>query len=225
MTKELLLHWWQYYGKFIYTYEELEKFSALIDKHGVEKITEAVLASFVSDDGSPTCMLLSIRQRKEEQLIATLPDPSTLTSKQKEAHDALKSFLEKEFEASYYNINTRVTINAIIAAIMWNATIPKKRHRKRISFKNVVKVRFKSRTYYFDSRVLQKYEQDIAYIFNNVKTGKGSWRRLASLKNDFIWTEELHMIYKLMFIGLATGHIKYCKNCFKKLRNPYIICN
>lgn len=40
MTRELLMHWWHYYGKAIYTFEDLEKFSALIDKYGAEKISE-----------------------------------------------------------------------------------------------------------------------------------------------------------------------------------------
>lgn len=225
MTKELLMHWWHYYGKYIYTYGELEKFSALIDKYGVEKITESVIASYISDDGSPTCLLLAIRQNKADQLIATLPDPSSFMTKEKEVHDALKASLEKEIETSYNNSGIATSIREKIVTIIRSAIIFKKRHKKRISFENIVKVRFRACTVYFNLRVLQRHQQDIAYIFDNVKTGQGSLCRFSQLKDDFIWTEDLALLYDLILIGLATGHIKYVKNRFKNMRNPYIICN
>ena len=40
ITKGLLIHWWHYYGKHIYTLEELEKFINLIDEKGAEKVFE-----------------------------------------------------------------------------------------------------------------------------------------------------------------------------------------
>lgn len=225
MTKELLMHWWHYYGKAIYTFEDLEKFSALIDKYGAEKITEAVIASYISDDGSPTCLLLAIKKNKADQLISTLPDPSSFMAKEKEAHDNLKSLLEKEIETSYNNLGIAASIREKIEIIMRSAIIFKKRHRRRTSFKNIVKVRFRTCTFYLDLRVLQKHEKDISYIFEHIKATQGSFYNLSRLKDNFIWTKDLFLIHDLLLIGLSTGHIKYVKNHFKNVRNPHIVCN
>ena len=225
MTKELLMHWWHYYGKAIYTFEDLEKFLSLIDKYGAEKISELVVASYISNDGSPTVLLFAIRHNQAENLLNTLPDVSAFSKKEKELYDVLKNSLEKEIETSYNNLSVAATINEKIGVIIRSAIIFNKRHRRRISFENIVKVRFRSCTFYFDVRALQKHERDIVYIFDNVKTGQGSLYRLFRLKDDFIWTEDLGPIHDLMLIGLATGHIKYVKNHFKNVRNPYIICN
>ena len=225
MTKELLMHWWHYYGKAIYTFEDLEKFSALIDKYGAEKISELVVASYISNDGSPTVLLFAIRHNKVKNLMKTLPDVSAFSKNEKELYDVLKNSLEKEIETSYNNLIVAATIKEKIRIIIRSAIIFKKRHRKRISFENIIQEQFRTCTYYLDLRVLQRHEQDIVYIFDNVKTGQGSLFRLFRLKDDFIWTEDLGLIHDLMLIGLATGHIKYVKNHFKNVRYPYIICN
>lgn len=95
MTKELLMHWWHYYGKAIYTFEDLEKFSALIDKYGAEKISELVVASYISNDGSPTVLLFSIRHNQAENLLNTLPDVSAFSKKRKRVILCFKKFFRK----------------------------------------------------------------------------------------------------------------------------------
>lgn len=225
MTKELLMHWWHYYGKCIYTYEDLENFSALIDKYGTEKISELVAASYISNDGSPTILLFAIRQNKVEYLLDTLPDVSTFSEDEKRLYDDLKASLEKKIETSYNNLEIAASIREKIEIIMRSAFIFKNRHRKRMSFKNIVKVRFRNCTFYFNLMELQKHEKDIAYIFEHIKSVQGSFIQLSLLNDNFTWTEDLGQIYDLLLIGLASGHIKYVKNGFKKVRNPYIICN
>lgn len=228
MTKELLMHWWRYYGKVIYTLEELEKFSALIDKYGVEKISELVVASYVTSDGSPTTLLMSIRKNCVEKLLDTLPDISAFSENARKIHDDLKEHLENEFETSYIDSGIATTIIEKIEKIMESALLPPKRYRRRMSFKNIVKVRFLSCTFYLDLRVLQKHTSDIDYIFRHIKTGQGCPYDLARLKDDFIWAEgtDLLLVEDLMLIGLATGHIRYLKNVyFKNSTEPRIICN
>ena len=43
--KELLNHWWHYYGKVMYTLEEWEQFNKLIDKDS-DKILEMAIAGY-----------------------------------------------------------------------------------------------------------------------------------------------------------------------------------
>ena len=92
ITKELLIHWWHYYGKHIYTLEELEKFINLIDEKGAEKVFELATLSFICEDGSPTTILLNIRQNTIEHLfeIADL-EPGTGLDEEK----------KKEFKEAY----------------------------------------------------------------------------------------------------------------------------
>ncbi len=90
ITKGLLMHWWHYYGKCIYTLAELEKFEKVIDEYGVEKVLEAAVASYICDDGSPTAMLASIRQDYVKELLESLPDISTWEEKDKEQYKAVR---------------------------------------------------------------------------------------------------------------------------------------
>ena len=40
VNKELLIHWWHYYGTTIYTFDELQKFERIIDKYGPDRVLE-----------------------------------------------------------------------------------------------------------------------------------------------------------------------------------------
>ena len=90
ITKGLLMHWWHYYGKCIYTLAELKKFEEVIDEYGVEKVLDAAIASYVCADGSPTVMLASIREDTVKELFESLPDISTWEEKDKEQYKATR---------------------------------------------------------------------------------------------------------------------------------------
>ena len=83
VDKNLLMHWWHFYNKDIYTLEELEQFGKIIDQYGVDKIFECAVASFISGDGSPMPVLSCIRCNCVEALIDTLPDISAFTDGEK----------------------------------------------------------------------------------------------------------------------------------------------
>ena len=82
ITKEILFHWWHHCGKGFYSLAELEQFSEIIDKYGTEKVFDAVIASLICDDGSPTPLLLGIRQNKVEEFFKSLPTSSDFTDEQ-----------------------------------------------------------------------------------------------------------------------------------------------
>ena len=90
ITKGLLMHWWHYYGKCIYSLAELEKFEKVIDEYGVEKVLDVAVASYVYDDGSPTIMLVNIRQDSVKKLFESLPDFSTWKEKDKKQYEAMR---------------------------------------------------------------------------------------------------------------------------------------
>ena len=101
IEKGLLLHWWHYYGKCIYTFKELLKFEEIIDKYGPDKVFEAALASYIVSDGSPTLMLSSIRNNRVEIIFETLPDPETFTGDKKLAYIEAKENFIKQISATY----------------------------------------------------------------------------------------------------------------------------
>lgn len=93
--KNLLVHWWQYYGNKIYTFDELEKFIAIIDEYGPERVMDVAVASYICGDGSPTMMLQSIRADKVSELFKQLPSPSKMNEEaQKQYHELRQSLIE-----------------------------------------------------------------------------------------------------------------------------------
>ena len=98
--KELLLHWWHYYGKQIYTFDELEKFLAIIDNYGSDRVMDVAVASYISSDGSPTMMLQCIRADKVSEMFEKLPDPKNLAEEAQEQYNALRQTLIETFKES-----------------------------------------------------------------------------------------------------------------------------
>ncbi len=72
---DLLMHWWHYYGKCIYTYGELQKFLELLKKDE-EKILDVAVASYIIGCG-PTVLLMAIRYNEVEKLFDALPNKSS----------------------------------------------------------------------------------------------------------------------------------------------------
>ena len=90
----LLMHWWHYYGKCIYTYGELQKFLELLKKDE-EKILDVAVASYIMGDG-PTILLMAIRNNEVEKLYDVLPNKSSFNSTELKDYNYYKSkFLEK----------------------------------------------------------------------------------------------------------------------------------
>lgn len=46
IEKGLIIHWWHYYGKSIYTLAELEEFEKVIDEYGVDKVLDVAVVSY-----------------------------------------------------------------------------------------------------------------------------------------------------------------------------------
>lgn len=90
IEKGLIIHWWHYYGKSIYTLAELEEFEKVIDEYGVDKVLDVAVVSYVCGDGSPTIMLASIRKGAVKELFESLPDISKMKKEEKEQYEAVR---------------------------------------------------------------------------------------------------------------------------------------
>lgn len=90
IEKGLLIHWWHYYGKLIYSFAELEEFEKIIDNYGVEKVLDVAIASYVCGDGSPTIMLTSIRKGAVKELFESLPDVSKMDGEARKQYQIIR---------------------------------------------------------------------------------------------------------------------------------------
>lgn len=102
VDKNLLIHWWHYYGKCIYTLEELEKFEEIIEEYGTDKVLQAAVASYVCGDGSPTTILASIRKDKVKELFTSLPNVEEM-EKENSIYSRLKEKFVKQISETYNN--------------------------------------------------------------------------------------------------------------------------
>lgn len=86
--KELLNHWWFYYGKMLYTAEELKRFNEMVDQNPYQILSIAIISYINGYSSQP--LLQAIRDNNIEDLIATLP---SLNNKDQ---DFINSYKETE---------------------------------------------------------------------------------------------------------------------------------
>lgn len=91
VEKELLLHWWHYYGKSFYTLAELTTFEDIIDKYGTDKVVEVGVASCIAGDGSPQVILSCIRTNSVEEMFNTLPNISEMKGEERKEYERIKA--------------------------------------------------------------------------------------------------------------------------------------
>ena len=101
VEKGLLMHWWHYYGKDIYTLEEMETFSEIIDTYGVDKVIDAGVASFIAGDGSPQVILSCIRTNSIEEMFETLPNFAEMEEHEKQAYEKIKQVFIEAISVEY----------------------------------------------------------------------------------------------------------------------------
>lgn len=94
VDKNLLIHWWRYYGRDPYTLEELAEFERIIDQYGAERVLDVAFASYVCEDGSSWVILTSIRENAVEQLFDVVPSCENIEGEdQKTFSSARKEFV------------------------------------------------------------------------------------------------------------------------------------
>ncbi len=83
IDKRILIHWWHYYGRSVYTLAELSQFEEIIDKYGADRVFDVAVASYIFDDGSPTAILASIRNNSVNDLFESMPDITKMDENKK----------------------------------------------------------------------------------------------------------------------------------------------
>jgi len=98
--KELLLHWWHYYGKMLYTFAEMEQFSTMIDENA-NQVMELAIAGFVNGITSQP-IIVAMRENNLEELKATLPNVED-DEEFREFYNQVEDVLVAELVETYNN--------------------------------------------------------------------------------------------------------------------------
>lgn len=86
--KELLMHWWHYYGKSMYSLADLEKYEKIIE-FKTKKVFEFVVATYILEKPGQSILLSAIKNNIVDELFQTLPQVENEDQKfQMEYHQA-----------------------------------------------------------------------------------------------------------------------------------------
>ncbi len=99
--KELLIHWWHYYGKVMYTLEEMNQFRQMIEENCDQVMMMAIFGYVDGITSQP--IIAAMRAGKLEELKSTLPKPEEQDDKFKEVYSMVEAELIKELVKTYNN--------------------------------------------------------------------------------------------------------------------------
>lgn len=99
--KQLLIHWWKHFGFHEYTQAEFQKFIEIIEEYGVDKIFDAVIASYLFNDGSACVMLVAIRTDSVRELMDSLPVKEDMDEELLKLHNSLKEEIKIILKITY----------------------------------------------------------------------------------------------------------------------------
>ena len=97
----LLLHWWHYYGKLLYTFAELEQFEALV-RENPDRIFHIAVMSYYFNFGSQI-LLESMRRKQLDGLFATIPDYENADDSFKKINEGIENSFINEIVTTYNN--------------------------------------------------------------------------------------------------------------------------
>ena len=110
--KSLLLHWWHYYGKGIYTLAEIEQFEKMIDEN-YDQVWGLAIAGFIHELTSQP-ILFAMREDKVADLLATLPVIEEQSDEFKEAYAKAEKALLTQIVQTYNNPEPSVPMDIAI---------------------------------------------------------------------------------------------------------------
>ena len=108
----LLLHWWHYYGKLLYSFAELEQFESLF-RENPDRIFHIAVMSYYYGFGSQI-LLLSMRSGKLDELFLTIPDYENTDEEFKKFIDGIESSFVEEIVTTYNNPEPNVPMDGSI---------------------------------------------------------------------------------------------------------------
>jgi len=110
--KKILLHWWHYFGKIIYTKEELITFKKMIDDNSDEVMMLAVTGYICKLTSQP--IIKAMRVNKLDELKATLPILKEENEEFKASYRQKENDLLKQLINTYNNPEPSVPMDITI---------------------------------------------------------------------------------------------------------------
>ncbi|MGE5456290.1 MAG: hypothetical protein ACM3O4_04220 [Ignavibacteriales bacterium] len=130
--KEILLHWWHYFGKVIYTFEEMQKFSEMIDSNSDEVMMMAVIGYVNKVTNQP--IIMAMRENKLDQLRESLPTLEKQNDEFRASYYQIEQRLIEQLVKTYNNPEPAVPMDIVISVSNGekdgNITKIKKKHKK-----------------------------------------------------------------------------------------------
>lgn len=231
----LLMHWWYYYGKMLFTSEEYEMFNNYVLKDG-EAIKDAAIFAFIAGE-SNQAMLGAMRMGKMDEFLDGIKKLRAEKISQSDFEQAEDLFLE-EIVGTYNNPEEAVPMEEAEIksqlSRMFGGSM-KKADESILSFENVHKI-FKQCSLndkeigkkgeplvpfsagegvncvvVFNSERLEKNRKAISQMIDELpRIDEGvSLIALNEDKNGKIWTGNIRAVEALVELGMATGELQF----------------
>ena len=219
----LLTHWFHYYGKLVYTLDELEKFQDLTKKDS-NKMFSAAVACYISG-GNSSLLLTGLRQDGEKFIDVAGNRGGDLRDKNEEEYEAIASSFIEEIVTTYNNPKPDIPLTEEELLRQLGDIFEKKEltgRRVEEVFRDCL---FKedelednkptkdftiatgvSSTAAFNTEKLNQYKGTINNMIDEVysiETGT-PFTNLCLRKNENLWTGDQSTMDKLMILGFAT---------------------
>lgn len=230
--KELLMHWWDYYGEDVYTFDELLEFSDLIEKD-VKKIFFYALISFVSGCNNKG-LLVAMRHDRVEKFLKEISNFDELPEAYKKLYTEAEKNFTKLLVDSYNNPELAIPLaqEELINQIM--DEIKEQELNKPLSPKKVQQIfrncLFKEEELennqplcdfteaegikhnaFFHTGRLNSYKKEINEILDCIPNiDKGVYfTNLCFNKDGNLWTGDHNIIEQLIILGIGSETLSY----------------
>lgn len=225
----LINHWFHYYGKEIYTLEELEQLQKLIEKNDT-KIFEMAIINYINGEG-PSLLLKAIRQNRVEEILEQFHQKSKeIKSKYPDEYETTAKAFIKEIVGTYNHKTPDIPLSeGELLRQLQELT----KNKGYLTDKNVNQIfndcLFKEEelqdgkptkdfsfaigvatAIVFNTERLNEHKSEINNMINElygIETGT-TFTNLCIKKDGTQWTSLHRTMDKLMILGFATGPLE-----------------
>ncbi len=235
--KSLLAHWFRYYGKKIFTLEELMIFMEMVEQK-VDAMFELAAMLYINGDGSTPvldairskdssnlekimnkCRKLSKKDHNEnirlfvEEIITTFNHPEEAKPIDQKSFDKqLKEIIHNEENPSILNINLDLDQEDVLRTLK-DCMFKDSEIKDEAPTAEFTYVEGIARSFVFCTERLRANKDKIAKLVDNLQIGDipESFVNLCVTKNGHMWTGDQGMMEVLMALGIACGLIEYAQ--------------
>lgn len=210
--KNLLLHWWFYYGKSVFSLDELECFEKIIDDDAQHAFDMAVVAFINNNDSS--ILLSTMRAQRFEELEKIVRDIVSNAS-YLERKEAFEGAFLREIVTTLNNdsdnmekqgISERVVCELYRSCLFNSNEIKDGIPTEDFSIGEGIKT-----TAIFNSKRLNEHKEKIVNVIDHIHDiylGP-HFLQLCVDDNGLLWTGNHGVVDQLVQLGIATGVLEY----------------